>query len=191
VFDLGGVVVNYKNEYYFEYLSRICGRSKTEIDFILTPMIFRFETGAIGEGRFELEVSKALSIKRSNVGWVDFYKQKSTINKGVLELIKELHKWYTTAFLSNVDKSRYLLTMRRIDTSIFDYRFGSCYLNLYKPHAAIYKFVLTRMGFRPEETVFIDDRKDNVYGARCVGMHAIRFTGLKDVRTRINALIGR
>ena len=46
---------------------------------------------------------------------------------------------------------------------------------LSKPDPAIYRLALDRFGVKAEEALFIDDRLDNVEGARAVGMSAHRF----------------
>ena len=40
----------------------------------------------------------------------------------------------------------------------------------------------------PEETIFIDDRIDNVEAANDCGIHGIQFTTLEDVKKQITIL---
>ena len=58
---------------------------------------------------------------------------------------------------------------------------------LLKPDPAIYYRALDRFGLRPDQALFIDDRKINVEGARAIGMHAHLFTDAADLRTRLQA----
>lgn len=46
-----------------------------------------------------------------------------------------------------------------------------------KPDPAVYRRALDRLGFSPAETLFVDDRADNVAGARDAGLHGHRFVG--------------
>lgn len=57
-----------------------------------------------------------------------------------------------------------------MDGGIFSYR-----VQLIKPDPAIYRLLLSRYGLKAEECVFLDDRADNVEGARRVGMQGIVF----------------
>lgn len=59
---------------------------------------------------------------------------------------------------------------------------------LIKPDAAIYHLALARFGLQPDEAVFVDDNAANVAGAEAVGLHAILFTGVEDLVTRLRAL---
>ena len=58
----------------------------------------------------------------------------------------------------------------------FDHITFSCDLRLFKPQAAIYEHSFQGLGVAPEETLFIDDKIENVEGARAAGMHAELFT---------------
>ena len=59
----------------------------------------------------------------------------------------------------------------------FDAFFTSCYLGLRKPDRKIYQIALDVLQRDPEETVFIDDRPENVAAAASLGLHAVRYTG--------------
>ena len=60
-------------------------------------------------------------------------------------------------------------------------------VKLLKPDPAIYWLALDRFRLRPDQALFVDDRKINVDGARDVGMHALLFDGVEGVRARLRA----
>jgi putative hydrolase of the HAD superfamily len=70
----------------------------------------------------------------------------------------------------------------------FKVAFSSCYVGLRKPEPAIYRRALDILGSRPGRTLFIDDREENVAGARAEGMKAIRFTGAEALRKELEPL---
>jgi FMN phosphatase YigB (HAD superfamily) len=45
-----------------------------------------------------------------------------------------------------------------------------------KPAPAIYQYACEKVGLKPSEVFFVDDREDNVAGAKAAGMDAVRFT---------------
>ena len=55
---------------------------------------------------------------------------------------------------------------------------AACELNLIKPMAEIYEYTLEKLNVRADEALFIDDRLENVEGARAVGMHSLLFRGV-------------
>jgi putative hydrolase of the HAD superfamily len=63
----------------------------------------------------------------------------------------------------------------------FDAYFEAAYyshlIGLRKPHPEVYRFVTDRHGLDPARTLFIDDNKDNVEGARQAGLLAFHLQG--------------
>lgn len=55
-------------------------------------------------------------------------------------------------------------------------RLFSCDLGEVKPAEAVFAWALDRLGARPDEVVFVDDRPVNVEGARRVGIEGIVFS---------------
>lgn len=51
-----------------------------------------------------------------------------------------------------------------------------------KPDPAIYRHSLERLGVRPQEALFLDDRENNVEGARAIGMEGLVFTTSEKLR---------
>ena len=62
---------------------------------------------------------------------------------------------------------------------------SSCYVGLRKPEPAMYRRALDILGSRPGRTLFIDDREENVAGAKDAGMKAIRFTDAEALRKEL------
>jgi len=71
---------------------------------------------------------------------------------------------------------------------IFEAFFSSCWLGVAKPSRRIYELALALAQAEPASTVFIDDRPENVEPARALGLHAIRFTSLPELRTALAGL---
>ncbi|HXH74863.1 MAG TPA: HAD family phosphatase [Bacteriovoracaceae bacterium] len=63
---------------------------------------------------------------------------------------------------------------------IFEKSFYSCELGLCKPHAASFQAVLKGLKQNADEVLFVDDREDNIEGAKSVGLKTMLF---KDVAT--------
>ena len=54
-----------------------------------------------------------------------------------------------------------------------------------KPEPAIYEECLAGLGTRPERTVFLDDRIENVQGAELLGIQALQFVNRDDVLRKL------
>jgi HAD superfamily hydrolase (TIGR01509 family) len=54
-----------------------------------------------------------------------------------------------------------------------------------KPHPSIYIEALARLGADPKQTLFIDDRIENVNGARAIGMDSVLYRDTEELRTQL------
>lgn len=57
--------------------------------------------------------------------------------------------------------------------SYFDKLYVSCDIGFSKPDPAIYQYVIDDKGMNPSETIFVDDRQQNLVGAEKVGMKTL------------------
>lgn len=64
----------------------------------------------------------------------------------------------------------------------------SAEIGLLKPEPDIFRHLLETHALQPENTVFIDDMKANVIGAREQGIHAIQFESAEQVARELKAL---
>jgi putative hydrolase of the HAD superfamily len=94
-----------------------------------------------------------------------------------------------TAILSNMGDSVLESITREFDwLKRFDVLVWSYQLHLAKPDPAIYLHTLERLGARPAETLFLDDKLVNVEAARTLGMMAIQFSTVERLRADLIAL---
>ena len=93
-----------------------------------------------------------------------------------VRLIKELkERGYKLYVLSNMSKE-YIEFLRKLSVfEYFDYEVVSCEVHLGKPNPEMYKYLLEHCGLNPSETIFIDDRHDNVEVAAELGIIPFHF----------------
>ena len=93
-----------------------------------------------------------------------------------------------TAILSNMGDSvlesveRNFSWIHRFDVLIWSYQ-----VRLAKPDPAIYRILLARLGTRPEEILFLDDKPVNVETARRLGMKALVFSNINQLRADLSS----
>lgn len=98
---------------------------------------------------------------------------------GMLEIIEDLKSRGVGLYgLTNWPAETFTEARRRFKTigSIDNYVVSS-HVKLAKPEPAIYQLLLSKYSLKPEECVFIDDRKDNVDAAISLGMSGIVYPG--------------
>lgn len=69
----------------------------------------------------------------------------------------------------------------------FDQVTFSYELGVIKPEPGIYRYAIRGLGVAPEEALFLDDRPENVEGARAIGLHAEVFTTWEEFLARHHA----
>ncbi|MBI5668965.1 MAG: HAD family phosphatase [Chloroflexi bacterium] len=119
----------------------------------------------------------------------DFYSGDQP-DADLLAYIRELRgRGYPVGLLSNASPAlRSELDMFGM-TDLFDVIVPSCEIGVMKPDARAYHAVLERIQRTPGEAIFIDDRPDNVEGARAVGMQGIVYTAGMDLRAVLEPLL--
>jgi len=67
----------------------------------------------------------------------------------------------------------------------------SGFVRLIKPDRDIYELLLERYGLTAEECVFIDDRSENIDGARAVGMQGIVFHTYEQASAELSEILNK
>lgn len=65
----------------------------------------------------------------------------------------------------------------------------SCKSHFLKPEADSYQYLCHRYNIRPADSVFLDDRPENVEGARSYGIHGILFESYEQADRRLRELM--
>lgn len=158
------------------------------------PTFIAFERGEISPEDFHRHVCGLCGI---SVGFEDFCQMWTSIFRempGMEELVREVRsagRW-RLGLLSDTDPLHWARISQQFPwipatftTPTLSFREKTC-----KPVAEIFRRAAAHAGCAPEECLFIDDRADNVAGARAVGMRGCRFTGAAALRETLNALAG-
>jgi len=116
---------------------------------------------------------KVVSTRRANAELIEFIK-------------RNLFKKFRLAVLSNFtpDLNEYLEKYKI--SHFFEQVFISAVLRMKKPDPAIYRHALKEMNALPQESLFIDDKEENIAAALNLGMRGIVFG---DTEKSINEII--
>ena len=189
MFDIGGVLLEVHNKKYYDYLAKTSGRDVAFVEKIVWKDTLRMERGGISMRQFNEEVARRLGIRMSQVRWLEFYKSHVEVYRDMLNLVHRLHRKYKTAYLTNVDLSKYGYTKHILDLKAFDLRLASCNLHTIKPEHRIFEIAIKRLGVAPEEIIFIDNEIRNVREASRLGIRGIYYTGLSSLRKKLALML--
>ena len=179
-FDLGGVLINLDKEGCLNEFRRL-GVQKIEEQIghsFKSGLFLRLEEGTITPEEFRNEIrqmtNKRLTDNEIDYAWNSFLLDISPLK---LELLLSLRKHYRVFMLSNTNKIHFDHMIShdfnaKAGLSIDDY-FEKCYLSyelhLSKPGKAIFEAVIDDSGILPQESLFLDDNRQNIESAQSLG----------------------
>lgn len=110
--------------------------------------------------------------EQSDFSFFDLYSLNTPLLAYYQEL-KEEYGWEINIFTSGTvqnhpDLEPYLLP-------IFSHIFSVTDIRIEKTDPAAYQSILQKLGFQPEEAVFVDDSHRNIEAARQAGLHGIQY----------------
>ena len=115
-----------------------------------------------------------------------------TLNDELLQYSQRLRPKYRIGMLSNVGRGgmRSFFSDEQCQR-YFDAVILSSDVGVVKPSPEIFSITADRLGVKVEECIMIDDRQDNVEGARAAGMNAVLYGTNKQCAEDVEAIIGR
>lgn len=138
-----------------------------------------YEKGLINSETFYKKIKEKINFKNSFETFKKIWIEEIifSVNKEYAKLcLAFLKKGYKIYCLSNINE----LHWKKISEDFFEMElFHGCFLSFQmkktKPSPEIYEEVITKIKSRPNEFLFIDDRKENVEGAKKAGMRALLY----------------
>ncbi len=188
IFDIGGVLIDFREDQYVHYLHEKVLPEVSEIDLyrFINPLIALMELGLLNVTELENMVGKHFVKKKIRLHWVEGYRKLAKPMYESVKLANRVAKKKNTALLSNVSYSRWNEMGEILDDMLHIKKaFLSFALEIRKPEPAIYRLVLKEMKVKPKEALFIDNQIENVIGAEKAGLNAIWFRNAKQLEKEL------
>ena len=191
VFDYGMVLTGQPSAEAHDAMLRITGLPHDEFEAVYWADRHAYDEGKLTGLQFWQNIVRdaKLDLDAAKIDELNLWDARmwTTQNPSMLAWQKELKKrGLRTAILSNMGDTVLASIEREFDwLPQFDLLIWSFQHNLAKPDPAIYNLTLERLGTRPEETVFIDDKQPNIDAARELGLVGILFTTVDRLREQI------
>ena len=179
IFDLGGVMVDFDPRSYL--VDRFCN---AEVEEKVAQLTFdseewkQLDAGLITRTEANLkmlararEYGCAFEVQGVLDDWMHILRPRRRMH----ELVQTLKsKGYCVYYLSNIPEDVLALLTERDLKGLFDGGVASCEVHINKPDPRIYKALLEKYHLKAQESVFIDDRLDNVQAAFRLGFAGIQ-----------------
>jgi putative hydrolase of the HAD superfamily len=193
IFDYGMVLTGMPDAEAHDTMVRISGLTVDQFEKFYWADRHAYDEGKLNGVTFWQKFARNAGL-RLNAEEIDQLNRQdarmwTTSNPAMLAWQRELKAaGIRTAILSNMGDSvldNIKREFRWIDD--FDVLVWSYQLHIAKPDPAIYRHTLEQLGTRPEETLFIDDKRVNVEAAQALGMKALEFTTVDRLRRDLQA----
>ena len=192
VFDLGGVVVTWEPK-------RIMEAAFTDarhVDLIWEGLYRHQDWVEMDRGRMDVASAADRAADRTGLPAAEISRLLNSIPPslkpitGTLGLIRDVRESGHRVFaLSNIPCASIEHLEREYSFwELFDGAVISCRINMVKPDAAIFEYMLEAHHLEASETVFLDDTEENVKGARDCGIEAILFKTPEQGRSALTSM---
>ena len=193
LFDMDDVLCAYDWRGRVAALAALSGRSSAALEADIWASGFEdaADRGEIDASSYLQGFATRLGIPFSRCDWIANRRAAMTPWPDMLDMARLIGERSTIAILTNNG----LLTRDAIDAlfpelrAIFRERIlFSAEFGTHKPGRQVYLRALARLGFQPGETLFTDDKLENVEGAVAAGLHGHVHQGPAALRARLKAL---
>lgn len=198
IFDLGGVILKIDQNNTFlssDIISTIFKITKQRGYYEFKNMYKILYSEKIAFEKYILRLKKKyksnLSVSEITKNWRKLYTRNSNrTDKNVLKLINSLKPRYRLFLLTDTNKfnDQCQIKTRRKIYKIFDKVFKSYQEGYVKPDKKAFLNALSKIKSKPEEILFIDDKKNNVKTAIKLGMQGIVYRNMQQLMADLSKI---
>lgn len=183
IFDLGGVILNIDPQLTVEAFRKLGWNNFYEANnqSLSKDLFYSLESGNSSPEAFRDNVRKMIDMQRDDkeidAAWAAMILD---IPADRIRYLEELKKRYRLFLLSNTNEIHRIKFHRNFEVDfgysfydLFERNFYSHEMGMRKPNPQIYIHALNEAGLVPEETLFIDDMKENIEAAKTTGMKVL------------------
>lgn len=167
------------------------GLDKDEFDRRHKSVVTAFEQGKLSLDGYLDEVVFHRPRAFARDEFAVFMRQLSVASADVVALARSLARTGRFRVMTLNNESANLNAFRLKTFGLTEFCvafFSSCWLGVSKPDPKIYEMALALSQAKGKESVFVDDREENLTPARALGMTGIRFTGAPALKAELAAL---
>tara|TARA_Y100000310_G_scaffold249996_1_gene256143 strand:+ start:265 stop:852 length:588 start_codon:yes stop_codon:yes gene_type:complete len=183
IFDLAGVISNLSWENVATSLgSYSAAEVKSAFYFERERYFDLYETGKMSSECFWSKVSSVLcvdNLKRVSLAYQGLYEKAP---EEIKAYIRKLGENYRVVMLTNSFPGTEVFVEDEGLGSLFDKIYFSHRVGVKKPSREAFENVLEDNGILAEDCIFIDDKESNVLAAREMGIEAVLFTNLEELK---------
>lgn len=179
-FDIGNVLLKFDVTHVVSRIAHAVSHHPLRVARLLWKrgLVDGIERGEITTSELYAIFQDELAYEGNFTSFVDLWCDHFTLDAGADRILSRLARRLPVYLLSNTNRLHYEFIRanyafaRRVRGAVLSYRLGAR-----KPEPAIYQAALKRARVRAARALFIDDRAENIEGAKQEGLRTILYTG--------------
>jgi len=195
IFDLGNTLVYFDFSYFYNGIAereKKVNATKFKKYILDNKLDYKLMTGRLAHKEFFRKLKKKFDLKIGYNDFLFFYSDIFWANpnmKKFLEKISRIKK-YRLFLLSNTDSTHITFIdnnfpfVRLLKSRVLSYK-----VKMVKPQKNIFKYTVDKFKLVPEETVLVDDMKDNIIAAKTLGLKTIHYNNHKKFTSEFSKLV--
>jgi glucose-1-phosphatase len=189
IFDLGGVLISHDNELLYDRLAEACSNPKAARSKLVDwPEARDFALGRLNEEGFHARLASDFGFR----GDLNAFRERWCCHfgeePGMTNALRNIATRYRTVLLSNTNVTHWEhIRFRYPVASYVHATYLSFEMGLEKPNVEIYRAVLQGEDRTAGDSIFVDDRTENIDAATALGIRSIAFTGYEPFAATLRA----
>jgi HAD superfamily hydrolase (TIGR01509 family) len=198
LFDIGVVLLHLDYRPAMERMLPLCDPARRlNAQKFLTlverdPMMAEYERGRVAPDDFFRHFVGLTGFRGTYEQFSEIWFDILSENKPMIEFARELSRAYSCYLVTNagvIHIPRLYRTFKALDFHTDEA--ASCDLGEVKPDRAFYEKALAKFGIAADTCLLVDDRPENVDGARACGIRAVHYTNAAETIAAVRAELGR
>ena len=195
IFDLGNTLVYFDLGYFYSGVAereKRLNAAKFKKFIIKNRLDIKLITGRLNHKDFFRKLKRKFDLKIGYNDFIYFYSDIFWVNENMKRFLEKISrvKKYKLFLLSNTDSPHINFIDKNFPfIKIIKNRVHSYKINMAKPDKKIFKYTIDKFKLLPEETVLIDDIKENLLSAQKLGINTIHYSSHRKFTSEFSRLI--
>jgi glucose-1-phosphatase len=186
LFDAGDVITKFSSDTFNNFIKQRGGNIEKDKQFFKQKKSL-YDQNKISTEQFWNQYIVATGVTATTKELINLIRRTIHRDEEMMTLLKNLKMHYRIILASNLDQVTYEETHKLIG-KIFDAEYPSFRIGKLKSDPSFFATILREQSLTPQDTIFIDDSRNNIISASSMGIKGIIFKNHDQLVKELNQL---